>query len=377
MTKLQFIFTKGASRLWVRPTLLSLAAILWVVLAYFASEFLPRSWRVDISKETLVNLFTILASTMLTVATFSVSAFSSVSTSGTPRATRIVMSDSAVQSTLAAFLAAFIYAVVAITVLSALNFQPSGRFLLFVGFVFLIGWVLISFLAWVDRISRLGKLGDTIDRVAAAARKAMGNPDNAGVLGARPQSASTRPDRGKTLHFDRFGYIQYIDLKTLQRPNANFTTPIRPAEQNSYYDLVAGEYKPMPERPGVLVLKSIKERTGVIKSNPGASLIDLGDGVACLEFHSKMNSIGGDTVQMMNFALDEVEKNFKGLVVGNQGGNFSAGANIKTLQRMLGHASAALTPSPRSSTSRAARTSRTTSRARRVRRCCCPTAWWR
>lgn len=100
---------------------------------------------------------------------------------------------------------------------------------------------------------------------------------------------------------------------------------------HSYYDFIAGKYKPMPERPGVLVLKSIKERTGVIKSNPGASLIDLGDGVACLEFHSKMNSIGSDTVQMMNFALDQVERNFKGLVVGNQGGNFSAGANIMLL----------------------------------------------
>jgi 3-hydroxyacyl-CoA dehydrogenase len=99
----------------------------------------------------------------------------------------------------------------------------------------------------------------------------------------------------------------------------------------SYYDLVGGGYKPVAEQPGVLVLKSLKERTGVIKSNPGASLIDLGDGVACLEFHSKMNSIGGDTVLMMNFALDEVEQNFKGLVVGNQGGNFSAGANIMML----------------------------------------------
>jgi 3-hydroxyacyl-CoA dehydrogenase len=98
-----------------------------------------------------------------------------------------------------------------------------------------------------------------------------------------------------------------------------------------YYDLVGGGYKAMPERPGVLLLKSVKDRTGVIKSNPGASLIDIGDGVACLEFHSKMNSIGADTVGMMNFALDEVERNFKGLVVGNQGGNFSAGANIMML----------------------------------------------
>ncbi len=95
-----------------------------------------------------------------------------------------------------------------------------------------------------------------------------------------------------------------------------------------FYDLTAGEYKEIPERPGVILLKSVKDRNGVIKSNPGASLIDIGDGVACLEFHSKMNSIGGDTVSMMNFALDEVEKNFEGLVVGNQGEHFSAGANI-------------------------------------------------
>ena len=101
--------------------------------------------------------------------------------------------------------------------------------------------------------------------------------------------------------------------------------------KRSFYDLVRGEYRPVPDRPGVTILKEVKARTGVIKSNPGASLIDLGDGVACLEFHSKMNSIGGDTVQMMNFAIDEVEKNWTGLVVGNQGGNFSAGANIMLL----------------------------------------------
>ncbi|MCB1025420.1 MAG: 3-hydroxyacyl-CoA dehydrogenase/enoyl-CoA hydratase family protein [Acidobacteria bacterium] len=95
-----------------------------------------------------------------------------------------------------------------------------------------------------------------------------------------------------------------------------------------YYDLVNGEYKEVAPQPGVTILETVKETNGVIKSNAGASLIDLGDGVACLEFHSKMNSIGGDTVQMMNFAFDEVEKNFEGLVIGNQGGNFSAGANI-------------------------------------------------
>ncbi len=101
--------------------------------------------------------------------------------------------------------------------------------------------------------------------------------------------------------------------------------------ETSFYDFTSGEYKPAPKRPGVTILKDVKDRIGTIKTNPGASLIDLGDGVACLEFHSKMNSIGGDTVIMMNFAIDEVERNFKGLVVGNQGGNFCAGANIMML----------------------------------------------
>ncbi|HEY0078879.1 MAG TPA: 3-hydroxyacyl-CoA dehydrogenase NAD-binding domain-containing protein [Pyrinomonadaceae bacterium] len=98
--------------------------------------------------------------------------------------------------------------------------------------------------------------------------------------------------------------------------------------QKFYFDFASGEYKAVSEPPGVVVLKSVKERTGVIKKNAGASLVDIGDGVACLEFHSKMNAIGGDTLQMLKFALSEVEKHFVGLVVGNQGQNFSVGANL-------------------------------------------------
>jgi len=99
----------------------------------------------------------------------------------------------------------------------------------------------------------------------------------------------------------------------------------------SFFDFKTNAYKEIPERPGVIILKSVKDRTGVIKSNAGASLIDIGDGVACLEFHSKMNSIGSDTMAMMKFAVDQTEKNHVGLVIGNQGGNFSAGANIMML----------------------------------------------
>src|SRR5947207_2036363 len=98
--------------------------------------------------------------------------------------------------------------------------------------------------------------------------------------------------------------------------------------QQFYYDFASEEYRPLADPPGTIILKSLKDRAGVIKKNSGASLIDLGDGVACLEFHSKMNSIGGDTLEMLKFAIGETEKNFAGLVVGNQGVNFSVGANL-------------------------------------------------
>ena len=65
-----------------------------------------------------------------------------------------------------------------------------------------------------------------------------------------------------------------------------------------------------------------------VKSNPDTSLIDMGDGVLCLEFHSKMNTIDNPSIEMMFEALDEVERNFEGLVVGNHADNFSVGANL-------------------------------------------------
>lgn len=89
-----------------------------------------------------------------------------------------------------------------------------------------------------------------------------------------------------------------------------------------------GEYRLIEENPKVINLAKIKKQEGVIKKNSGASLIDIGDGVALLEFHSKSNAIGLDILQMVNFAIDEVEKNYKGLVIGNQGKNFCVGANL-------------------------------------------------
>ena len=83
-----------------------------------------------------------------------------------------------------------------------------------------------------------------------------------------------------------------------------------------------------PAGPELQLLRQAKEARPVVKRNPGASLIDLGDGVLGLEFHSKMNAIGGDTVAMMTAGVEEASKNFDALVVGNDAPAFSAGANL-------------------------------------------------
>jgi 3-hydroxyacyl-CoA dehydrogenase len=86
-----------------------------------------------------------------------------------------------------------------------------------------------------------------------------------------------------------------------------------------------------PAAPDLQILKAAKERCRVVRRNAGASLVDLGDGVLAVEFHSKMNTIGGDTVQMLHAGVKEATRNFLALVVGNDGPNFSAGANLMLL----------------------------------------------
>ncbi len=83
-----------------------------------------------------------------------------------------------------------------------------------------------------------------------------------------------------------------------------------------------------PAGPDLQILATAIQRGGVVKRTAGASLVDLGDGVLAVEFHSKLNTIGGDTVQMLTGGVAEASERFKGLVVGNDAPNFCAGANL-------------------------------------------------
>jgi 3-hydroxyacyl-CoA dehydrogenase len=95
-----------------------------------------------------------------------------------------------------------------------------------------------------------------------------------------------------------------------------------------YFDLVAANYTALEPRPGITVLPELKRARGVVESNAGASLIDLGDGVICCEFHSKMNSVGNDVSRMIRAGLAQLDTNFDAMVIANQGVTFSVGADL-------------------------------------------------
>jgi 3-hydroxyacyl-CoA dehydrogenase len=97
----------------------------------------------------------------------------------------------------------------------------------------------------------------------------------------------------------------------------------------SYYDFKKKDYVKTEANPKIIILPELKERKKIVKENAAASLIDIGDGVACLEFHTKMNSANADMIQMVSDSGDIVNKDFLGMVVANHDQRvFSAGADI-------------------------------------------------
>jgi 3-hydroxyacyl-CoA dehydrogenase len=103
-----------------------------------------------------------------------------------------------------------------------------------------------------------------------------------------------------------------------------------------YHCLATGTWRDVPRPPGQIDLGLLAKAGGVVDRNPGASVLDLGDGIFCLEFHTKMNAIGLDVLEMVHRALARAEREGQGLVIANQGPAFSAGANLMLLAVAIG-----------------------------------------
>jgi 3-hydroxyacyl-CoA dehydrogenase len=99
-------------------------------------------------------------------------------------------------------------------------------------------------------------------------------------------------------------------------------------QNGTYYDFESGDYAPAKTDPRLIVIDKLREAGCEVARKDGASLLDMGDGVLLLEFHSKMNAIDQDIIDMSFTALERLESDFDALVIGNQGDNFSVGANL-------------------------------------------------
>jgi 3-hydroxyacyl-CoA dehydrogenase len=98
--------------------------------------------------------------------------------------------------------------------------------------------------------------------------------------------------------------------------------------QRQYFDFQTGASRPVPVPAGAILLAGARAGGGIIKENDSATLLDIGEGVACLEFHSKMNTIDQYIIEMMRYAIEQGPQQFRALVINNEGTNFSAGANV-------------------------------------------------
>jgi 3-hydroxyacyl-CoA dehydrogenase len=108
------------------------------------------------------------------------------------------------------------------------------------------------------------------------------------------------------------------------------------AGQRLYYDIPSKSYKPIPGAEDFVILETLKAADKKLWGNAGSSIYYLGDDVIGLEFHTKMNSLGQEVIEGINTAIAMAEKSYKGLVIGNEGQNFSAGANLAMLFMFAG-----------------------------------------
>lgn len=212
-------YLKGlGERLWFRPLIFCLLSIAAALLAPLADRSFIRDIAPDIERSSVEDLLTTLSSTMLVIAIFAVgamlSAFSAASNTATPRSFTLIISDDLSQNALSAYIGSFIYSIVASISLKNGYYGEGAYFTLFILTLLVFVAVIFIFVRWVDRISKLGRLSHTIQKVEAAATRAFKSRLREPLLGGVPLSG----DSHETIPLfpDRVGYVQYIQMDQLQ-----------------------------------------------------------------------------------------------------------------------------------------------------------------
>ncbi|WP_269749768.1 DUF2254 family protein [Salinimonas marina] len=175
--QLRFRLNRFKERLWVRPLMVCMLSIIGVFAAKLVGNSTTANIVPAITKDSVESLLSLMAASMLVIATFSVAsmvaAYSSASSSATPRSFSLVLADDVSQNALSTFVGAFIFSVVGLMAVKNAYYEKAGLFVLFVLTACVFAVVIITFVRWVDSIARLGRIGSTIDKVEHATAQAM------------------------------------------------------------------------------------------------------------------------------------------------------------------------------------------------------------
>jgi len=207
-------------RIWVRATLFSLLAVAAALLGIAVSPYIPADLPTKIGAEAVDHILGIIASSMLTVTTFSlsvmVSAYSAATSNVTPRATRLVMEDSTTQNALSTFIGSFLFSLVGIIVLSTGAYGAQGRVVLFGATIVVLILIVATLLRWIDHLSRLGRVTETTALVEAAAEKAIRDRHKYPFMGGTHlDETSNIPALARPIHIETIGYVQHVDMQAL------------------------------------------------------------------------------------------------------------------------------------------------------------------
>ncbi|OOL13571.1 hypothetical protein BRY73_24760 [Ochrobactrum sp. P6BS-III] len=207
-------------RIWFRASLFSVLAIVTALLAIVLKPYIPADLSTRIGADAVDNVLGILATSMLTVTTFSlstmVSAYSAATNNVTPRATKLVMEDSSTQNMLSTFVGAFLFSLVGIIALSTGAYGDSGRAILFLVTIIVIAVIVITLLRWIDHLAKLGRVAETTQRVEKVAIAAMRTWHRKPNLGCQIwDGTSGLTQNAMPISVPQIGYVQHIDAARL------------------------------------------------------------------------------------------------------------------------------------------------------------------
>ncbi|MDP8184962.1 DUF2254 domain-containing protein [Phocoenobacter skyensis] len=207
-----------SNTLWVKPTLGALLALIIAFSSYWIDRWLPAQTLPKINIDIVDDLLNIIASSMLAVSTFSLSimiaAFSSVASNATPRATELIIADGTTRTAISSFLSAFIYAVIAKILLGLGIFGTNGLFILFGCIVILLLYLVVVLIRWVQTLSGLGRLKNTLDRIQQKATESLHYYRNNPNLGTAAKITDLKQVR--SIYSQKIGYLININLSGLQ-----------------------------------------------------------------------------------------------------------------------------------------------------------------